>query len=184
MKIILTLFFGFLSFLAYSQDNMIIDLNEYLEMFHTKNFENAEKFFYPELLDKSDKKVLINKLESSFSNKKDVEIIVSNSKINNISEKHLVENKNYYIINYSNNLNFHFVDKNISIPDMISAFNSTYGKGNVYYDYDLQQFTVLVSKVLIARSENGIDNWKFIVFSGSNSVIDLILPKEIVKKIL
>jgi hypothetical protein len=173
-----------LSFFCNAQDKLNIDLEEYLDMYQSKNFEKAEHFIYPEMWNYVDKKAMLDELKSSFLDKKEVKIIVSKPKVYKVSEKYIIENKFYYKINYSNNLKFKFSNKNISISDIISALESAYGEGNVYYDSDLQEFTAIISKIIIARSDNGIDNWKFLVFHGAIEITDLLLPKEIIKKIL
>lgn len=168
---------------TFAQITLQTEIEDYLRLYQEKNFNNIDKYYFPEMWDYYDKGDVLEGLKSTFADKNDVKISITKPEILKISENYLIEGKSYHLVKYSNNLIFDFKN-NESTSDMTKALESVYGSGNIYYNETKKTYTAITYKIIVARSNNGLDDWKFLVFYGSNEINSILLPQEIINKIL
>ena len=164
------------------------DFSQYLESIVNKEFEKSMEYVYPEFFDILTKEQMIKEMEQ-VSDNEEMEVEFENPKILNIGKSLEVEEQFYSKLKYSNMMNIKIFgeeeeieeDKKVRIGSAKELFEQIFGSKNVGYNSKTDFFEIYVEKEVIAKSENGKSDWKFLVIEERQK---LILEKFVPKKVL
>lgn len=197
MKRLYILFFLLNSLLIVSQNNykneIKSDFLKYNSLIVQKKFSQAMDYVLPDFFEIFPKNQMIKIMETTF-NSPDLTFELETPIIESIEDKIKVEDRYYSQIKYSNLMKLKISSNEIEDEDedekkmriniTVLAYEKTFGKGNVLYNNETDFFEINAHKTAFAISNNGEDDWKYVVAEKRQKLIlSKILPEEIVNKI-
>jgi hypothetical protein len=167
------------------------EFNDYLSTIVNMEFEKSMEYIVPEFFEIIPKSQMIKVMKQAFNNP-GIEIEITNPKIIEVKDKKGIENKYYSLLTYSNQMNMKIDgeaeetkdEKTTRINLTKLSLESTFGSGNVEYNEKTDFFQIQSQKDVYGISENGENNWKFLVIEKKQKMIlEKLLPKELSEKI-
>lgn len=192
--------------IGYAQDyksEIKKEFGDYLDLILAQDFEKSMEYVIDDVFEIVAKEDMISLMESTF-NTPGLELSMEQAKIISVGDKELVEEKFYTLLSYSNIMKMKFLeeaeeenneednrteeelakDEKIKNALVRVSLAKTFGDENVKFNEDSKVYEIFVIKQAYAISENGNENWKFIVAEkNQKAFLELILPKAIVDKI-
>ena len=164
------------------KENIRKEFTEYLLALELQDFEKATTFMPAAFFKIYPKETFLQLMEQVY-NSSEYSFEIKNSKILSVDDKLLIDKVYYAKARYSNMLHMKFpsVNDESTINLMLSTFKQTFGEDNVYYNTETTYFEIYVEKDVIAQSENGEKEWKFIAIEKEQMpLLEKILPKQII----
>ncbi|TMM29653.1 hypothetical protein FDT66_11100 [Polaribacter aestuariivivens] len=167
------------------------EFNDYLSAIVNMEFEKSMNYIVPEFFDIIPKSQMIKVMEMTFNNP-DMEFEIKNPKIIKVNDKKQIESKYYSLLTYSNQLNLKIkgeegetIDEKTTRVKLVKlSLEKTFGSKNVVYNKQTGFFDIQSQKDVYAISENGENNWKFLVIEKKQKfILEKLLPKELIEKI-
>ena len=142
----------------------------YLEAIANKEFAKSMDFMLPEFFDFFPRETLVAAMEQSFNNP-EMNIEIKDPKILSVGNALEIEGKLYSKIRYSNVMKLKVLgdeaetkeEKDMIIEIMIMSFAQTFGEKNVKYNLETEFYNIYSEKDVIAISNDGTSDWKFLV---------------------
>ncbi len=193
-KIFSLFFFIVIPFFGFSQSykNQIdTEFNQYLDLVTQKKFEKSMEYLIPEFFDLFPKAKIVEAMEKVFNNPA-VEFEIKNNTIEKIADLQKIKNKFYAVMTYSNQMNMRVKSDKVETDDekkmrieMIKlTLQNKFGSKNVGYNTSTDFFEVQVTKQAIAISNDGVEQWKFLVFEeNQRALLEKLVPKELLKQL-
>lgn len=166
---------------------------EYNNLIIKQEFGKSMAFIPEEFFEIIPKEQMILVMEKTFNNP-EVEFELMEPKIIEISEVEKIDDKFYSLLSYSSLMNMKFInnDENEETAtehqlrmNMIKlSLEETFGSDNVQYDGETDVFEVNAQKQAYAISENGRQDWKFLVIEKKQKfILTKLLPEQLTDKI-
>ncbi|WP_316785534.1 hypothetical protein [Pedobacter frigiditerrae] len=167
------------------------EFKEYLNALFSKDFEKSMNYLTPEVFKIIPKAQMIKIMEQTF-NEPSIEFELKDAKIIEIQNSEKIENKFYSFLSYSNLMRIKFKSERNETTEEKKmknnlgklSFEKTFGVQNVKYDDKTEFFEIYVEKPVYAISDNGKNDWKFIVVEKKQkSFLETLLPKKLIEKV-
>ncbi|AZQ42869.1 hypothetical protein [Nonlabens ponticola] len=192
------LFICFLSLsytVAFSQEykeKIESEFNEYLNTIIDKQFEKSTEYLTPEFFNRIPRKILIQAMQETFNNP-DVQFEIVNPKILSIDDSIKIDEKYYSLLIYSNEFKviFNYAEKdetserkNLRTKLTLLSLENSFGAGNVAHDQKNDLYTIQSEKKVYAISQDGKDEWKFLVLErDQKATLQKLLPQELLQNL-
>ena len=172
-----------------NQNTIRIDFNNYLEAIVSKEFSKSMDYIVPEFFEIFPKEQMIKVMEQTFNNP-EMEFELKDPKILEIGKIKEVDDRFYSKLRYSNLMNMKIVSEEEETEEekkmrnnlMKLSFEQTFGSGNVEYNSETEFFQIYSEKEVIAISDNGKTEWKFLVVEEKQKfILEKIVPEEVLK---
>ncbi len=149
------------------------------------------EYIYPKLFELVPKETLIQSMDKANENS-EMNIVIRDSKIGEISSEITIDEIKYAIIPYSFLLVMEEKEKKISEEEdeknnmdaldfVKQIFQGRHGEENVFYDKKAGRLEVNIITKAIAVKENATSEWTFIEYKPKGPILEII-PKEILEK--
>jgi hypothetical protein len=167
------------------------EFNDYLSTIVNMEFEKSMEYIIPEFFEIIPKSQMIKVMKQAFNNPS-MEIEITNPKIIEVKDKKEIENKYYSLLTYSNQMNMKIEGEDEETEDEKTtrinltklSLENTFGSENVEYNKETDFFQIQSQKDVYGISNNGENNWKFLVVEKKQKMIlEKLLPKELSEKI-
>ncbi|MEZ4847302.1 MAG: hypothetical protein R3B93_01440 [Bacteroidia bacterium] len=172
-----------------NQNTIRIDFNNYLEAITNKEFSKSMDYIVPEFFEIFPKEQMIKVMEQTFNNP-EMEFELKEPKILEIGKIKKVNERFYSKLRYSNLMNMKFKgeeeeteeEKKMRNNLMKLSFEQTFGSENVEYNSEADFFQIYSEKEVIAISDNGKTEWKFLVVEEKQKfILEKLVPEEVIK---
>jgi len=167
------------------------DFTSYLSFMSNEEFNKAFDYFIHELFDVVPKEELVELMEEQF-NTPGVEMSLEKDKILEVEKIKKVEGEFYSKLKYSllvkmkiemvkeKNETEKAKEKRINMAKLI--LQRELDAETVVYNYETDFFEIFVEEDVLAISENGQSNWKFLIIEeDNNEIIKAIIPEKVLK---
>lgn len=179
--------------LSENQQSIKSDFISYLDAIISKDFDKSMDYIIPEFFDLIPKSMMIDIMEETFNNP-EMEFDLKEPKIMYLGKIKNVEGRYYSKLKYSNLMDVKFIDdeeeeettevegeEEMLHSLMMLSFEKTFGKGNVTYDETNNIYKILSKKDVIAISDNGKSDWKFLVIEEAQRfLLEELVPKQVI----
>lgn len=165
---------------------------EYNNLIKNKEFEKSMNFMLPEFFEIIPKNQMVLLMKKTF-NDPDIEFEMNEPKQIIIGDAKKVENKYYSKIDYTYDIKMKFNNYTKSEDEeenkltqnlMKISLEKTFGSGNVKFNDKTGFYEIQAQKNAYGISNNGVNDWKFIVVEKKQKfILEKLLPKEITEKI-
>ena len=172
-----------------NQNTIRTDFSSYLNLIKDGEFDKAMDYLIPEFFEIVPRDQMIQVLEETF-NSPELEFELKDPKILNVGAAKKVEDKFYSKLKYSNRMDIKFKreegetkeDKEFTNNILKISFEETFGAENVTYNSETGFFEIYEEKSAISISNNGINDWKFLVLEKEqNAILEKLVPQEIIE---
>lgn len=173
-----------------NQNTIKTDFYKYLDAISNKEFSKSMDYIVPEFFEIIPKEQMIKAMEQTF-NDPEMEFDLKDPKILEIGNIKEVNNRFYSKLRYSNLMNMKIVseeeeeteeEKKMQNSLMKLSFEQIFGSANVEYDSETNFFQIYSEKEVIAISDNGKTDWKFLVVDEEqNFILEKLVPEEVIK---
>ncbi|WP_255050479.1 hypothetical protein [Lacihabitans sp. CS3-21] len=187
MKKLTFAFFFFFSISVFAQPDLRKTLSEYLKVVETKNSERVMDYMYPKFFELYPRDLMVKTLDESM-NDPNLEILLMDSKILEISPLKTADTVTYAKVGYSFVMTLKYVetDENPAPGEEVitmttNIFKQMYGDENVSFDSGNKKFKVYAKKEMLALKTAGLTDWKVLgIEEKINPLLKKILPNEII----
>lgn len=202
MKTLLTLFFLTLTTWVTAQsesknwdqpykNEIAKEFSAYTQAIVDRKFDVAAEYIHPDFFEIIPKKSIISLMEMPYK-MPNIEIEIVDPEVLSVEDAELIQGRYYSMITYSNLMNIKVgtdepetaEEKTERIALLNLSYQNKFGADNVHYNEETEFFEILITKKVIAISDDGQTGWKFIVGEKKQkSILGKVLPKEILGKI-
>ncbi len=167
------------------------EFTDYLNTIVNMEFEKSVEYIVPEFFDVVPKSQVIMMMQQGVKSKL-METEILNPQILKIDNAVKIDGKYYVLLTYSSEMKIRFFgiedetkyEKSSRLSMTKGYLEDTFGSDNVYYNDEKDRFDIQSVKDVYAISENGQDNWRFLVIEKDQKmIIDHVLPTEISEKL-
>lgn len=175
-----------LTFAQSAKQNVERDFMNFNQLISEKKIDDALEYTNPKIFEIIPKESIKNLLEAVY-NMPNIEYKTSKPIISEISDVKRIENIDYIRIEYISPIVMKIKNLNLNeeskIHSILNSFESKFGKGNVTFDKVSGVFKINAKKVVIASSNTGINNWKFVTVDNPRmkTILKKIIPAEILE---
>ena len=163
------------------------DFTSYLGFLVNKEFAKSMEYMVPEFFDIFPKEQMIQVMEQTF-NDPNMEFELKDPKILGVGDIAEIEGKFYAKLRYGNKMNMKILgeeeeseeDKEMRIKFTKLSFEQTFGPENVSYNSESDSYQIYSEKDVVAISENGISDWKFLVVEEKQKfILEKLVPEQV-----
>ncbi len=168
-------------------NNKIIEqiIEEYGKSIIEKDYKKTVEFIYPKLFDFIPKKTIESSLKAAYSNK-EIEIQISNYKLDTIDYEIVIDDLGYFIIKTSFNQVIKYLANTEETQEEaifhVDMLKEKYGELNVSFDNKINQITANSTSTQLAIKEH--ENWTFLDLKPNlTELYSKFLPELIMNKL-
>ncbi len=177
-----------LSFSTAAQDDLRKTLDEYLRLAEAKDSERIMDYMYPGFFTLYPRHLMVEIMDKSF-NDPAFEILLTDSRILNISPVKTADTVSYCVVDYSVVMTLRYLESEGNpLPDKETVelthgvFKQMYGEENVTYIPEEMKFRIKTKKSMLALKTPGLSEWKVLgVEENLKPVMKKIIPEKILE---
>ncbi|WP_028377218.1 hypothetical protein [Leeuwenhoekiella sp. MAR_2009_132] len=185
--------FLFASFTIHAQNyksTIKSTFSEYLDAIVNSDFEKAMDYMLPEFFDIIPRAQLVSIMEQTFNNPQ-MSFKIRNPEVLRVEDAQEIEDKFYAMLTYANDMDMQLKGEENETEEQKAmrtgltqaAFAQSFGKDNVKYKDSTDSYTIHAEKEVIAISNNGTTDWKFIVLENrQNGMLEKLVPAALLEQ--
>jgi hypothetical protein len=167
------------------------EFSAYTQAIVDRKFDVAAEYIHPDFFEILPKKSIISLMEMPYK-MPNIEIEIVDPKVLSVGDAEQVEDRYYAMITYSNLMKIKVgtdepetaEEKAERMRLLKMSYQNKFGADNVHYNEETEFFEILITKKVIAISDDGQTGWKVIEGEKKQkSILGKVIPKEILGKI-
>ncbi len=156
------------------------DIKGYLVELNNQNWDSSMDYIYPELFKFATKDQMVGALEQM--GEVGMKMTINFIGLGEVSEVMTVDDEQFCRIEYQATILMNISDEVLLYADQLeTSFESAYGIGTVNYNEDEQVFTIDANRIIIAITEKGTSNWKYLEYNKEqDALLGKLIPEEVI----